>query len=162
MIKAWVFIILLQLLGGLVVVAEVFIPSLGMLTMVAVAVIGYSLYMAFTTISPAAFYTLLGCDLLVLPLVFLGGMKLLGASPLALKKKLAAKDGVMSQAPGLESYFGKNGRALTPLRPSGTAIIDDVRLDVVTDGEFIDVGDAVRVTEVTGNRVVVERSATGK
>ncbi|WDP90618.1 MAG: serine protease [Desulfobacter sp.] len=156
--KAWLFPIILQAVGALVVVAEVFIPSMGMLTVIALGVLGYSLYLAFTTISPGAFYILMGCDILVLPLVFLAGMKILAASPLALKKELSADEGVMSQSPDLAAHLNKTGRTLTALRPAGTALIDNVRLDVVADGEFIEAGVPVRVAEVTGNRIVVERN----
>lgn len=153
----WLFPVMLQAFGIMVVVAEVFIPSMGVLTVVALGLLGYSLYLVFTTISAEAFYILLGFDLVVLPLVLVLGLKVLAASPLALKKKLSAGEGVVSQAPDLESHLNKTGRTLTALRPSGAAVIDDIRLDVVSDGEFIEAGTPVRVTGVTGNQVIVAR-----
>lgn len=153
--NVWILPIMFQILGGLVVVAEVFIPSLGLLTAIALGLLGYSLYLAFTTISTTAFYIFLGADLLALPLLVVGGLKILAVSPLALKKELSAKEGVVSQAPGLDAYLNKTGQTLTPLRPSGMAMIDNLRLDVVTDGEFIDAGVQVQVTGVTGNQVIV-------
>ena len=50
---------------------------------------------------------------------------------------------------------GKTGVTHTPLRPTGTAIIDGRRLDVVTQGEMIAPRLPVQVIEVEGNRVVV-------
>ena len=47
------------------------------------------------------------------------------------------------------------GKALTPLRPSGTAVIGGKRIDVVTEGPFIEPGTAVKVVAVEGMRVVV-------
>ena len=47
------------------------------------------------------------------------------------------------------------GVTLSALRPSGFARIDGQRVDVVTRGEMIEAGRAVRVVEVLGNRVVV-------
>jgi membrane-bound serine protease (ClpP class) len=41
------------------------------------------------------------------------------------------------------------------LRPSGAAVINDKRVDVVTEGPFIDRGTPVRVVAVEGMRVVV-------
>jgi membrane-bound serine protease (ClpP class) len=50
---------------------------------------------------------------------------------------------------------------LSPLRPAGVADIDGSRVDVVSDGEFIETGAAIEVTRVDGNRVVVrQRSNT--
>lgn len=56
----------------------------------------------------------------------------------------------------LASLAGMEGRALTPLRPSGTAEIGDRTVDVVTDGVYVDAGVPVRVAKVEGTRVVVE------
>ena len=49
----------------------------------------------------------------------------------------------------------QSGVALTPLRPAGTAVINDKRVDVVTEGGFIDKGTPVRVVAIEGLRVVV-------
>jgi membrane-bound serine protease (ClpP class) len=50
---------------------------------------------------------------------------------------------------------GLTGIARSILRPAGKAEIDGALVDVVTDGEFLDAGTAVRVTHVEGSRVVV-------
>lgn len=47
------------------------------------------------------------------------------------------------------------GTAVTNLRPSGTALINGHRVDVVTEGTMIERGAAVRVIAVEGLRVVV-------
>ena len=51
---------------------------------------------------------------------------------------------------------GDSGIAQTILRPSGTAVIRGVPVDVVTDGQFIEAGSKIRVLSAAGNRVVVE------
>ena len=51
--------------------------------------------------------------------------------------------------------LNQTGKALTPLRPSGTAIISGKRLDVVTEGPFIEQGTPIKVVAVEGMRVVV-------
>ena len=52
----------------------------------------------------------------------------------------------------------QTGVTLTALRPAGTAQINGKRVDVVTEGGFVDKGQPVRVVAVEGMRVVV-RSA---
>ena len=47
------------------------------------------------------------------------------------------------------------GVAITPLRPSGAAAFNGERVDVITEGGFIDRGMAVKVMAVEGARVVV-------
>jgi membrane-bound serine protease (ClpP class) len=49
------------------------------------------------------------------------------------------------------------GRAITPLRPAGTAELGDSRIDVVTDGEFIGKDSVIEVHKVEGARVIVRR-----
>jgi membrane-bound serine protease (ClpP class) len=50
---------------------------------------------------------------------------------------------------------GATGRALSDLRPAGRAEIAGEPYDVVTAGEYIERGSAIRVTQVTGSRVQV-------
>lgn len=61
-----------------------------------------------------------------------------------------------AQPPDAESLIGETGRALTELRPAGIAEIGGQRVDVVTEGEFIEEGATIEVTEAEGNRVVVK------
>ena len=49
----------------------------------------------------------------------------------------------------------QTGTAFTSLRPSGTAVINGKRVDVVTEGPFIERGSPIKVVEVEGARVVV-------
>ena len=49
------------------------------------------------------------------------------------------------------------GRSLSPLRPAGIALLSGRRVDVVSDGEFIEPDQAIEVVRDEGNRVVVKR-----
>jgi len=51
--------------------------------------------------------------------------------------------------------LNQTGKAVTTLRPSGTAVISGKRIDVVTEGPFIEPGTTVKVVAVEGMRVVV-------
>ena len=55
----------------------------------------------------------------------------------------------------LDHLRGARGATTTPLVPSGKARFGDQLVDVVSDGDFIDRGLAVEVTEVQGTRIVV-------
>lgn len=54
-------------------------------------------------------------------------------------------------------YLGKRGITLTTLRPVGNIEIDDELLQAEADGEYLDRGVQVEVTEVSGNRMVVRK-----
>jgi membrane-bound serine protease (ClpP class) len=53
------------------------------------------------------------------------------------------------------------GTALTALRPSGTAVIHGMRVDVVTEGDLIEKGTPVKVVAIEGMRVVVREAPPG-
>jgi len=76
---------------------------------------------------------------------------------LILQTGLGAGEGHASAPNSDNRWLGKNGSAFSPLRPAGIAVIDGERVDVVSDGEFIDAGMPVVVTRVDGNRIVVRR-----
>ncbi|MBL7014024.1 MAG: nodulation protein NfeD [Candidatus Marinimicrobia bacterium] len=56
---------------------------------------------------------------------------------------------------GLEDSVGKEGIAESDLHPSGWVVLGDEKVFVVSEGEFIDKGQTVKVLSVDGNRVVV-------
>ncbi len=75
-------------------------------------------------------------------------------SGLFLRGGMARSEGYISAAPR-EDLVGRDGVALTDLRPSGTARFGAERVDVVTEGEYIAQGSAVRVIRSEGYRHVV-------
>ena len=56
---------------------------------------------------------------------------------------------------GRARYLGKTGVAVTPLRPTGVARIDDERIEVATEGDFIASGSHVRVVAMDRRRFFV-------
>lgn len=50
---------------------------------------------------------------------------------------------------------GAEGKALTDLRPSGTGLFGDERVDVVSESEWIEAGSPIRITSSEGYRHVV-------
>lgn len=76
---------------------------------------------------------------------------------LILETGLAAGQGYTSASERDTTWLGKSGTALSPLRPAGIAEIEGERVDVVSEGEFIDFGASIVVTRVDGNRIVVRR-----
>jgi membrane-bound serine protease (ClpP class) len=53
---------------------------------------------------------------------------------------------------------GRTGHALTDLRPSGTGLFGDERVDVVADSEWIEAGSPIRIMSSEGYRHVVRRA----
>jgi membrane-bound serine protease (ClpP class) len=62
--------------------------------------------------------------------------------------------GFVSSKP-LSELIGKEGRALTTLRPAGMADFNGDKIDVVADGDYVQQGSRLKVLRVEGSKVVV-------
>jgi membrane-bound serine protease (ClpP class) len=144
------------LIAGLALVGvEIFAPgavlgTLGGLALVGAAVTGF---LAFGPV--AGGYITLGILVLVGVVVALW-IRYFPGSGIG-KKMTVSRDLAESKAApgGLAGLVGMEGQSLSELRPAGFASIGGRRVDVVTQGEMISKGQAVRVVQVAGNRVVV-------
>ena len=59
-------------------------------------------------------------------------------------------------------FVGQKGAAASALRPTGIAMFNGERLDVVTRGEHIEPGVPVRAVRFVANRLVVEKLNQGQ
>ncbi|MDT7044083.1 nodulation protein NfeD [Candidatus Nitronereus thalassa] len=78
---------------------------------------------------------------------------------LVLNKELGAKEGYESTPDTDRQWIGKQGTTVSDLHPSGIAHFNGQRVDVVSEGEFIQAGKWVEVVHVDGNRIVVRSCA---
>ena len=148
--------ILLFAIGVMLILAELFvIPGFGIagvsgiiLVLVSLVVslvgnVGFS-FPPIPSFTPAIFTVAVTMALLVVVTIALG--RTLGHadsfSRLVLAPELASSSGYTS-AETHDEYLGRIGKALTTLRPSGAMDIGGRRVDVITDGEFIDTGEHV-------------------
>ena len=151
-------VLLLFFLGMVLILAEVIVPggicgTIGGLSVLASIILGcyaYPDYTLFIVIGEA----LASVACIVLGLYFLPRTSL--GKKFILSKNLDKDQGWVVKAND-ESLVGALGEVYTALRPAGTIVVDGKRLDAVSDGEFIDKGEKIRVIQVHGNRIVVER-----
>lgn len=151
--------ILLLGLGLALVIAEVLFPSFGILSVLATLAIGGAVVMAFRE-STAVGLRFLVATALLLPVTVVAGLRLFPRSPMG--KHMVAPglsfEGSAATDPRDLELPGTLGVAESDCRPAGLARLSGRRVDVVTRGEWIESGEAVRVLEVLGNRVVVARA----
>jgi membrane-bound serine protease (ClpP class) len=67
-------------------------------------------------------------------------------------------EGAQSSRNASTTLVGRAGVAQTVLRPSGMAVIDGNRLDVVAESGMIAAGNAIKVVAVEGTRVIVRKT----
>ena len=65
-------LIILQLVGVVVIIAEIILPSGGILSIVALSVFGYSLYIAFGEISKTVGFAFVAAVLVLIPVLVIG------------------------------------------------------------------------------------------
>jgi membrane-bound serine protease (ClpP class) len=75
---------------------------------------------------------------------------------LVLSNEIKASEGYTSSSRDADDeLMGKEGVTMSFLRPSGIAMFEGQRLNVITDGEFIEAQRPIKIVEARGSRVVV-------
>ncbi|MFA5793695.1 MAG: NfeD family protein [Candidatus Brocadiia bacterium] len=143
-------IILIYALALAILVVEAFVPSGGILALVGGIGLVVSLYYSFTK-----YGALLGSAQSIIALILIPLVIYIGFRKMTLKKNLDTSEGFTSEKAGLDQLLNKEGIAHTNLRPSGTAVIEGKKIDVVTEGDMIDKDTQIKVIKVESNRVIV-------
>lgn len=104
----------------------------------------------------AVSFVVVGGSVLVLSRYF-GSLPLL--SRLTLQPPEATEQGAAEGATGVGVQLGDLGTTESYLRPAGKAHFGGRLVDVMTEGDFIARGEAVKIVEIRGSRVVVSAAA---
>jgi membrane-bound ClpP family serine protease len=149
------FIVGLFLLG-----IEVIHPGFGLPGLTGLALLFLGVFLSAQTPKEALIMTLIILALLGLALSFILNSAKTGflSRKIILKNTSVKKSGYIGVA-DLSDYLGKEGQALTTLRPAGIADFNGVKLDVVTEGDFIAKDTMITVIKVEGRRIVVRALA---
>ncbi len=145
--------------AGLVMFAiEAAVPGFGIFGILGFVFIGAGLL--FAARDARSFLIILGVGLvgaiIALPLLYKLFKKLGLIRKLSLVGNMEVEQGYASHE-NTGSLLGKQGVAMTDLRPAGTAKIDGARQSVLTSGDYIDKGDVIIVVQHTPGRIVVEK-----
>lgn len=157
---AWGLTVVMLLLGGfLFMFLEIaVIPGFGVTGILGILLLAGGLATAFLKLSmpmalTATFTAILGVILLLL-WFFLVFPKTSMGKQFILQTDASNKDGFVAVDDN-SAYIGREGVTVTMLRPSGIAKIDGERVDVMTDGEFVEKGVKVKVTKTRQNTIIV-------
>lgn len=158
--------IALLLLGLSMLLLEVFVPSGGVLSFLAVASIIASIVVAFMDGFPSG-VIMLGVVTLCVPVLTWSAVRLWPHTPigkLILARRPAHPDDVLPETEayrGLRVLIGKRGRAISKMLPGGLVMIAGHKYDAISNGMAIDPDQVVQVIDVRTNRIVV-RPAEGE
>ena len=155
----WIACLALFLIGMALLIMELFLPGFGVSGICGILCLVAVIVIQFMTNRPSVAWIVTGAVLLILLIMivlFMHSMKngMLFRSPIVLKEQIEA-EAIKPSSESLEPLIGKTGTALTPLRPSGIALIDGKRYSVETQATFVDKGAEVTVLGVDGTKITV-------
>lgn len=147
------------MLAGLVfVIIEMFHPGLG-----APGIIGAILLLAGVLLYARTFIQALIMIIVIIAILGIAlTIVLQSASKGHLSRHLILNDTLdvgerIENVGDMEYFVGSEGISLTILRPAGTADFSGVKLDVVSEGDFIPKDSTVKIIKVEGHRIVVKQ-----
>lgn len=151
--------ILLIFIGGIALIGlEMFIPG-GIVGTVGVITLVYAIIYVNKSTYYIAFILVISLILAVI-LYYVNRnvfhKKLMFLDRLVLNDSISTKDGYVASESRLE-LLGQKLIAYTDLRPAGVAVLENEKLDVVTDGDFVEKGNKIEVIRVEGMRIVVKK-----
>lgn len=147
----WLSIVLI-LLGIALLVAEIFIPSFGVTGLLGIASIIGGVVMRADTFSQGIVMFLV--ILIVVMILMFIAFRFVASrrTPLILQDTLNEEEANKD----LNYFIGKMGIALTILRPAGKGDFNGVRLDVITEGNFIKKDSVIEVSRIEGKKIFVK------
>lgn len=155
-----VWILLLLLVGLALIMLEVFVPSGGVLGLLAVLALGAGVVMAFVEQGMAAGLGALAGVFVAVPIVLVLAFQWFPATPLGrrvLPPPPQAEDVLpdVGQRQRLRGLVGRGGRAVGDLVPWGGIDVAGESFEAVSEGEPIAAGAEVEVVGVQGRALVV-------
>jgi len=158
-----VFAFTMLAVGLALIVAELFIPSGGVISLLSIVCLGASIYSAHSVwwdehanrfwwfigtivgLIPAT----VGATLVILSRTQLGNRVLLEAP------KLEEVTPYSKESEERKQLIGRTGKTLTMMAPGGLVIVDGKRHHAEAEGQMLDADQPIQIIAVKGNRVVV-------
>ena len=153
---------ILLLAGALLVVGlEMFVPSAGLLGIVAAALFLSAIIVGFFH-SALAGVSMIGAIGVIMPFIFLAFVKIWPHTPIGRRVLIGRRhnDDVTlkgKQYDERKQLIGRRGVARTPMLPSGQVLIDGEKFDAVSQGAVIEAGDRIEVVAVRTFKIIVRR-----
>src|SRR5262249_53188211 len=161
--STWAFLLLA--VGVTLLIAEVFIPSGGVISVLATLSFAGAVicaWQAWWGTSQASFWGFLAGMALLLPVVIVVAFLVWPNTPIGKRAILEAPAphevaSFVEQEEKYRQMVGKIGETVTTLNPAGIVRIDGHRVHCQSEGMILDAGTRVRVISVRANSVVVRR-----
>ncbi|KGR74527.1 NfeD family protein [Ureibacillus sinduriensis] len=154
--------VLLFVIGLALLVAELFVPG-GIVGVIGGALMVISILFAGESVVHMAYSILIAVFIGIIGMVIV--MKFFGKNlhffnKLILRDATTTEEGYVSNVNRID-LLGKIGDTITPLRPAGTIIVGNERIDAVSEGSYVEANRKVEVIQVEGSRIIVRETKKG-
>lgn len=146
--------LLCLLLGTGLIVVEVFLPGFGLPGLTGIALVGVGAVLAGLHYGALTAVGILLVLIAVLAVLVSWVLRSAAKGSVG-ESELFLKDKEELHQSDMKVLVGKRGTTLSVLRPAGIGDFDGVRLNIVTEGGFIEKGSPVEIVEAGGARIVV-------
>ena len=145
------------LVGIVLLIIEAFIPGFGVFGILGISGIIASILAASTSIHQAIISIIVSFvgSIIILYLIFRYITKITFLDKIILTMKQEKDLGYKVSDQNLDAIVGHIGKTVTPLRPSGIIVVENMRLDAITEGEFVESNKKVKIIKTEGSKVVV-------
>ncbi len=155
----WIlFAIFLFVLCAVLLVAEIFVPSFGLITLCALACLGGGIAIFFNYSDTAGWIGVL-IAVVMIPVVLVFAYKIFPKTSfgqgLLMAKPKRPKGDAIPDTDQLKGLLGKKAVTNTPLRPVGMCDFEGQRLECVAESGYVDKGKTIEVIKVEGTQLTV-------
>lgn len=154
-------IIICFVLGIGSLILEAFMPGFGVPGITGIVLEVIALALTWSAHGPIATIGLLLIVLATLAIAISASLRSLSKGKLSRSKLVLSEtesnESGYRSAEDMSAFVGREGIATSVLRPTGIADFDGVRLNVSSEGDFVQTGARVRIISVEGQKVLVRR-----
>lgn len=151
--------VILQIALFILLIAEIVIPSGGVLFIVSAGILVWSWVEIVGMESSGYLVGFAALDIIGIPLLLWYSIKVLEKSKFALQSELSQADGYQVQADwstdGTEPLTGKQGIVTQDLRPIGKIEIEGQEYEALSQNDWIESGKTIQVLSAEENKIIV-------
>jgi len=142
------------LTGMILIIVEVFLPGFGLPGISGIALVGIGVIWVGTSFGAL---TAVGVLLVIVAVtaVAISWVLRQASSGKTHPELFLQEREEIGQQEDMQVLVGRSGKTISVLRPAGIGDFDGVRLNVVTEGGFIEQGAQIEIIRVDGSRIVV-------
>lgn len=149
--------LLCLILGAGLMIVEIFLPGFGLPGISGIVFIGAGVAIAWMKSGALTAIVILLVVIALLAVFISWVLRRASSGDVAHSRIFLNEKEELRTREDMQVLLGKKGRTTSVLRPAGIGDFDGVRLNVVTEGDFIERDMPIEIVSVEGTRIVVRR-----